>query len=441
MVIIKHPMPANIFYTILKKIIRPSGIYAGASIFNQAISFLMLPVLTRFLTPFHYGVLATFQTIYPMGESFIDMGSSAAVSREYFDTKDAPSSFGQYIFNSIVIKLSFSVIFLAILIFLRNWLIEKFNFPLWLIIAIPAVAFASAFIDIIIKQLIFKKKAYAYTIFQCSRTIINIVLSLLFVIAAGLNWKGRVLGISVTEMIFMLLCAVFLIRRNLLKYVIKPNLIKEILTFGMPLFLYSVGRWVITLSDRLFLNVMVSISATGSYSVGYSIASLIDFIAGGVGLAVMPILFEKLKNPSEAQKLSIVKYTYLYFFALFFVTLAWIYVAPIFFKIFIGKGFEGASRYIPLVSFAYFANAMFRVFSLYISYSKKTYYLIYAILISAGVNLALNYILIKANGPMGAAQSTLISYSINMFLVWFFMQRAYPMPWFYFLKIKREKLS
>lgn len=401
----------------------------------------MLPVLTRFLTPFHYGILATFQTIYPMGESFIDMGSSAAISRQYFDTKDAPLNFGQYIFNSIIVKLSFLVIFLAALVFLRSWLIEKFNFPVWLIITIPGVAFASAFIDIIVKLLVVQKKAYAYSLFQCSRTILNIILSLLLVVVIGLSWKGRVLGIAVTEIIFMLLCAAFLIRKSLLKYAIKPDLIKEMLVFGMPLFLYGVGRWVITLSDRLFLNVMVSVSATGSYSVGYSMASVVEFIAGGVGLAVMPILFEKLKNPSEAQKLLIVKCTYLYFFALFFVTLIWIYIAPIFCKIFIGKGFEEASRYIPLISFAYFANAMFRVFSLYISYSKKTYYLIYSIMAAGAINLILNYILIKANGPMGAAQSTLISYLVNMLLVWFFVQRAYPMPWFYFMKIKRERLS
>lgn len=431
------PTPTNMFYTILKKIIRPSGIYAGAGIFNQAVSFLMLPVLTRFLTPFHYGILATFQTIYPMGESFIDMGSTAAVSRQYFDTKNATLNFGQYIFNSVIVKLSFLVVFLAVLVFLRSWLIEKFNFPVWLIITIPGVAFASAFIGIIISLLIVQKKVYAYSLFQCSRTIINIILSLLLVIVIGLGWKGRVLGIAITEIIFMLLCAAFLIRRSSLRYAINPNLIKEILMFGMPLFLYGIGRWVITLSDRLFLNVMVSVSATGTYSVGYSVASVVEFIAGGVGLAVMPILFEKLKSPSEAQKLLIVKYTYLYFFALFLITLIWISISPTFLRIFIGKSYEGALRYISWISFAYFANAMFRMFSLYISYSKKTYYLVYSIMAAAVVNLILNYILIKANGAIGAAQSTLISYLVNMFLAWFFVQRAYPMPWFYFLKITR----
>lgn len=419
----------------IKKIIRSSGIYTALSIFNRAVSFLLLPVLTRLLSPLHYGILATFQAIYPMGESFIDMGSNTAISRQYFDKDEKePLSFAQYIFNATVVKLLFLMLFSVLLFLLRNLLVKEFNFPFWLVSVIPCVAFCGAFIGTVRALFIVQKKPYAYSLLQGTRTIINILLSLLLVIVIGMGWKGRVSGITATEVIFFVACLAYLLRKNLLSCKLKPDLIKKMLLFGMPLFAYGIGRWVINLTDRFFLNTMLDVSVTGVYSVGYSVASIVEFIAGAVGLAVMPVLFEKLKNPTELQKSLIVRYTYFYFLFMLIITLVWIFISPYFMKIFIGKSFMQAAKYIPLISLAYFANAIFRMFSWYVAYSKKTYYLTYAVIIAAVINLILNYFLIKLNGAIGAAQSTLISYLVNTALVWYFAQKVYPMPWFSFIR-------
>ena len=262
----------------------------------------------------------------------------------------------------------------------------------------------------------------------------NISLSFLLVAIIHWGWKGRIVGIAATEFIFMLGCLVFLLNNNLLGFSLRIQYFREILRIGAPLFIYGIGWWVITLADRLFLNAMLGVSVTGVYSVGYSLASVIEFISGGIGLAIMPFLFERFAHPSVAQKRTIVQYTYLYFIALFILTMAWIYAAQFFIKVFIGSDFTGSYKFVPLVSLAYFANAVFRMFSLYITYSKKTYYLVYSVAVAACLNLVFNFILIKANGAIGAAQATFISYAANAGLTWYFAQKVYPMPWLAFLR-------
>lgn len=427
-----------LYFGQLKKIIRSTGIYTGMTIFNNAVSFFMLPVLTRFLTPFHYGILATFQAIYPMGESFIDMGSNSAISVRYFDREDKTVSFSRYVFNAIIVKLLFAAIFSLILFLFWDYLVKKYNFPPWLIIIIPVISFASAFIGMLRALFIVQKKALAYSFFQSSRTLMSIGLSLLFIVIIGMHWDGRILGILITELLFAVICLVYLLRNNLFDRVLDTGAIKKIIIFGTPLFIYGIGRWVNNLADRFFLTSMLDISVTGVYSVGYSVASVLEFISGGVGLAVMPLLFNKLQNPTESQKRSIVRYTYFYFFIMFILTLAWIFLSRIFLRFFVGKEFIKALEFIPLISVAYFFNTLFRMFSWYIQYAKKTYYLTYAVIIAAVVNLILNYYLIKANGAMGAAQSTCISFVINALLTWFFAQRVYPMPWFSFSVFSRS---
>lgn len=414
----------------IKKIIRSSGIYTGVSVFNQAISFLMLPVLTRFLSPLHYGILATFQAVYPMSESFVDMGSTAAVSRKYFDKECSGFAMGQYIFNALVLRAALLLVLFGVFFSFKGILIEKFHFPLWLIALIPCLAFIGALTNTVLKLWIAQKMALLYSFFQCGRVVINIGLSLFLVAAMGLSWGGRVGAITFTEFSFAFIGLAFLLRNNLLKFGFSKGVIKDIWLFGMPVFVYGIGQWIINLTDRFFLNVMVGVSATGIYSVGYSLASVVEFIAGGVSFAVMAILFEKLNSPSEAQKLTIVKYTYLYFIGLFIIMVAWILILPYFVNFFVGKNFSASLEYVPWISAAYFANAMCRIFFLFIVYSKKTIYLVYAVSAAAIVNLALNYILIRANGAIGAAQSTLISFMVKLFLTCIFMQKVYPMPWF-----------
>lgn len=421
-------------FRLINKAFRSCGIYIGTSIFNHAASFLLLPVLTRFLNPLHYGILATFQSIYPLSQSFIDMGSTTAVARRYFETEDREQNFHHYIFNSIIIKGTFFILLSVLLFICRKWLSNRFSFPQQLISLVALIAFSSAFIDTVTRLLIAQKKAVVYSIFQCSRTMMNIGLSFFLVTVIHWNWQGRIYGITVTEFIFMLGCFLFLLRNNLLGSSLRLQYFREILGIGVPLFIYGIGWWVITLADRLFLNAMLGVSVTGVYSVGYSLASVIEFIAGGIGMALMPFLFERFANPSEAQKRTIVRYTYLYFMALFFVTIAWIYSVPFFIKIFIGGDFAGSYKFVPLVAFAYFANAIFRMFSFYITYSKKTYYLVYSVAFAATVNLIFNFILIRSNGAIGAAQSTFISYAANACLTWYFAQKVYPMPWFSFMR-------
>ena len=55
----------------------------------------------------------------------------------------------------------------------------------------------------------------------------------------------------------------------------------------------------------------------------------------------------------------------------------------------------------------------------------------------------LNYFLIKANGVIGAAQATTITFFVSFVLTWILSAKVYKMPWFKVLsslKIKKEKI-
>ncbi|GAI91605.1 unnamed protein product, partial [marine sediment metagenome] len=57
------------------------------------------------------------------------------------------------------------------------------------------------------------------------------------------------------------------------------------------------------------------------------------------------------------------------------------------------------------------------------------YILAWITLMSAVINIGLNYFLIKANGAIGAAQATTITFFISFILTWILSAKVYQMPW------------
>ena len=65
----------------------------------------------------------------------------------------------------------------------------------------------------------------------------------------------------------------------------------------------------------------------------------------------------------------------------------------------------------------------------YLFYLKKTGYIAGLTVVTAVVNIVLNYFLIGSLGAIGAAYATCISFSVQALLAWVISSRLYPMPW------------
>ena len=185
--------------------------------------------------------------------------------------------------------------------------------------------------------------------------------------------------------------------------------------------------------DRVLINKMIGIEATGIYTVGYQIGMVIHLLAISFNLAWSPFLFEKLKqsesNPSI--KLKLVKLTYIYNVTILSLGLILGLIAPWFLKFFVGESFASASQYIIWVSVGYAFNGMYFMVANYIFYAKKTHVLALITFVSAIFNIFATYILIKYNGAIGAAQATCFTFFIFFILTWILSNRVYRMPWLF----------
>lgn len=409
------------------KLIRNSFVYTSSSIITNAIPFLLLPVLTRYLTPTDYGIVATFEVLLAITLVFVNLNMNGAVGVNFFQIDKQELEI--YIGNAVFILftsflLTFCIIFAVKTPFSNLIKLPQSWLPIIVVIALSQSVFTMALTLWQVEQ-----KPLPYGIFQISQAVLNVTLSLILVVVLNWRWQGRLLGIIIASIIFGFIGLFVIYTRKYIKLTFNKAYIKDALFFGIPLIPHALGGWVRASIDRFFINSMVNVAETGIYTVGYQVGMMIGLLATSFNQAWSPFLFEKLKENNSAVKIRIVKFTYLYDAGIIVLALALSLVAPWFLELFVSKNYHSAYKYVFWIAMGYAANGMYFMVVNYIFYAKKTYILAWITFISAGINVILNYFLIKANGAIGAAQAMTVSFFVNFILTWILSAKVYNMPW------------
>ena len=417
----------NFSHIFKHKLFKNTFIYTGSNVINKAIPFFLLPIMTRYLTPTDYGIVATFNVLSAVMVVFVGLSMHGAININFF--KLNKKELKEYIGNVFsILFLSFLLVFIVIYILKSNFsFLTKFPENWMPFIVIIALFQSICSINIGLWQV--EQKSLSYGLFQISRTILNVSLSVVFVVLLCWGWQGRILGVIITSVIFGLLSIFVIYKREYIKFSFNKKYIKDALFFGIPLIPHALGGWIITGIDRIFINSMVGIDATGIYTVGYQVGMIIGLLAHSFNLAWSPFLFEKLKENNYLTKVKIVKFTYLYDVGIIILALALSFIAPYFLKYFVSKNFYFAYKYVLWIALGYAFQGMYFMVVNYIFYIKKTYILAWVTFSSAGINIVLNYFFIKANGAIGAAQATTITFFMSFVLTWILSAKVYKMPW------------
>jgi len=420
------------------KLFRNSFIYTSSNVIRSAIPFLLLPVLTRYLTPTDYGTIAIFQVLLAIAVVLVSLNMHGAVAVNFF--KIEKQELEIYIGNVVFILFISFILTFCIIFAVKEPLSHLIKFPKnWLPI-IVVIALSQSVFTITLTLWQVEQKPLPYGIFQISQTVLNVTLSLIFVVALNWRWQGRVLGIIIASIIFGFISFFIIYRRKYIKFNFNKDYVRDALLFGIPLIPHALGAWMMTSIDRVFINSMVNVATTGIYTVGYQVGMIIGLLATSFNQAWSPFLFEKLKENNNATKIWIVKFTYLYYVGIIILVLALSLIAPWFLKFFVSKDFHCAYKYVFWIALGAAANGMYFMVANYIFYVKKTYILSWVTIFSACINVVLNYFFIKANGAIGAAQATTITFFMQFIMVWILSAKVYKMPWFAVLPIFKSRI-
>lgn len=410
-----------------------SSIYLTSNILNGIIPFLLLPILTRYLDPSEYGEVAMFQTLLGALGAFTGSVFVGAAGRKYYDSGLKKHELAEFIGSCIQLILICSTLAFIVLFIFQKQFSEWLSLnPIYIIFAV-LTAMCSAIVNIRLNQWQVKRQALKFGALQISQSLVNMLLSLLFVVVMLRGAEGRINAQLITALIFLLISLFLLSKDKLLKFFVwRKDYIKEALRFGVPLIPHIAGGFLLTTVDRFVINKEIGLAEAGIYMVAIQLTAAVGIIFDAINKAYVPWLFEKLKLDSHEDKIKIVKYTYAWFFLIILGALLSFYIGPPLVVLVAGVEYAEAGKIIGWLCLGQGFQGMYLMITNYIFYSKRTGLLSIASLSSGILNLILLVILVRLLGLEGASIAFAISMLVRFLLTWWIAYNRHPMPWFNF---------
>lgn len=414
---------------IKNKMVGSVVVYTFSAFLNSAVPFLILPLLTRYLSTDEYGIVSMFNATVGLITPFLSLGSSVAIQRKLVERDKAGNK--EFIFNSFI--LVFSATFLMMLLFFmfKNNITHFTGIPRELLFYVVFMSLSTALVNCVCAVLQILEKPKEYAVYQNLCTILNLLLSLYLVVVLKLGVSGRIYGIVYSKLLFAFLGVLLIIKYVGIKPHIRISYLKDIfLHYGIPMIPTEVKSTVLTYTDRLFVTNMISLGETGVYSVGNQFAMPILLLAQAFNLAFLPWLYKKLEHDKDEEKIMIIRLTYAYFVVIIAIALVWTTISKPLISFIVGKEYHGAEIYVFWLSMGYAFTGMHMMVVNYIYYYKKA--TSYAFVTTAVIilNVVLNYILINVFGSVGAAQATMIADFLSFVFTWLLSMKISRMPWF-----------
>jgi len=211
----------------------------------------------------------------------------------------------------------------------------------------------------------------------------------------------------------------------------------ELMRYGLPALLISIGLRTLMQTDTLLLTKFSSLHEVGLYQAAQPLANLFVFLSVGVTTLLFPFLAH-LYNTNEFEKMSLYLshiFKYLILLLLFAVTFFIIFSEEI-------LGFIFGASYVPAkgIFIILLISVIFNVLcsiNLQVIYSfNKQKQILKLILVVAAINIVFNLFLIPQFGGIGAAVSSTLSYLLLLFFSWRLVIKNVPIS----LEIKKYLL-
>lgn len=418
------------FYIRFKKLVKGDlikslSVYTVLGFVKKAFPILLLPFLTRVLTPEDYGIMAMFATVRAFFSPFLGMGTSSSIERYYFDKKEI--DFPAYLSNVFFILISSTVFFGSLFLIFRDNISTLSGVPksfLWIVIVVSLGTVINK-INLIIYRVQLKSMSFAYlSLFETA-----LYFSLMIVLVLGLkfNWRADLYSQLIVFSLLGIWGVYKLNTSGLLNSRIQLNkkYIKSALAFGLPMFVHTFGLFFVNMTDKLFITNFVGIEATGLYSIGFKMATIIVFFVTAFNNAYVPWLYENLKTNTRDSLKRAYSST---FFSAITISIAGIVLfllLPYLYPILIGEEFAGSLNVSRVIVIGEIFNAFYLLLMSYILFQKYTKYIMYITLSTSVMSVGLNLLFIPRFGIMGAANVLLIVYFLKFLLTLLFVYLIY----------------
>ena len=409
------------------KLLRNTSLYTIGNILPKVASFFLLPLYTRYLTPEDYGIVNSMNVLMTILTVFFTMAIDRAIYRLYYDykTEKGKKDFLGSVFITLILN---AFIMLIITLLGKNILGKVFSsipfYPYY--VYIIGTVFFTTFGIIPKTYFQVQQKAGTFIIISLAEFVISTGLIIYFIVFAGKGASGMLLAGLIKSLILLPLF-LFVIYK-ITNFTFKPKIMKESLSYSMPLVPALLSAWILNLSDRIFIERYFSLKDVGLYGLSYRMAEILMVFIAGFYKAYNPIFYQiaNQENQIEAKE-KLFKYNKIYLIILIYFALGISLFSKEFILLLDAK-YISAYKLVPLIMIGILFSQAGGLLNLTIYQQKKTKQIMFLILTAGFLNIGLNWLLVPRYGSTGAALATTITFISFYIIKYFYSKKCYFIP-------------
>lgn len=411
---------------------RDAFVYGLGVVITRLVSFLMLPIYTRYLTPADYGVLQLLQITIDVTAIVLSAGLMTGVMRFYLKahTEDERSAVISTAFLLLVATNAIGTLALLLAAPRVAALVlsgSASDGPT--LVRIVAVTFSlESFVTVPLLLLQVLRKPVGYTVASLSKLALQLALNILLVVFLGWGAEGVLVGTLAATAALGSVLTPWMLRQTGLRFS-RPAM-RDLRRFGVPYQIATAGTFLLTFGDRFFLEASHGLAAVGIYGLAYQFGFLLSGLGAQpffrawspqrLGLSTEPRALRDAAYARSFLHLNLIQITLAVGLALFIRPVLGLMSAP---------EFHAAASFVPVILAAFVLQAWTDAVALGIEVSEQTRYATFATWISVVAVLALYAALIPPLAGMGAAIATLLASALRFACTCYWSQSLWPVAW------------
>ncbi len=412
----------------LSKFFKDSIVYTFSGFLTRGISFLLLPLYTRILSPAEYGAFDLLLAFGTLVNVTVALEIAQALARFYNDQTEQSlrrAYAGTALLLTLLMYVFFSIGAITYAKILTPVIMGKNVYHAAFIVGIFSLWGTGVF-NVLQNILRADLQSKTYALNAILVAIGTALLSVLFAYVFHGGLPGVLLAMALGSGMGIL-NAVWRLR-DALDWRLNKEILKKMLRFSLPLVPSSIAVIVAYYIDRVMIRHFLTLEDVGVYGIAFRVSNIVSFLIAGFQVALVPLIYKHHHEESTPQHLEKIFRFFMGFGFILFVGLSlfapeilWVMTTPDYYR---------AAPIIMFLTPAILLSNMY-IFAPGTGIKNATITIMWINIAGAVLNILLNVLLIPRFGIIGACMATLINYACVFLLYLISGHKHYPVhyPW------------
>lgn len=404
-------------------LVKETFLYGFVGIISKFAPLLTIPIYINYIGIEGFGYLDLYMTIGMAFFILFEMQIVSGVMRDYYESKKTGnlqkligSAINVYLFGYLILCSVYSYVYFN---FSFESISSEHLLPIVLSV-LPQQIFS--LVNVVLRM---EHKAKSYVLLNLASVVTVITFGITSIFIFGSHVLNILYGILFGQMLIGAIS--YLIINKNIPISLSSLYIKNIITYGLPIAISTLGGWLLASSGRIILSGEVTAYDLGAYSLSLKVAMIYMVVLQAFRTAWDPYCMKKFgeldpKN-TFARSLS-------YYWLIGLVGALIIYfISPVVLYLLSSNTNTTNRSLIALILLGYFWQGAINIVAVGTAWSRKTYLNTFGTLTGGLTCIFITYYLVKEQGIFAAAIGYAIGVKLSFIIIFLFAQKQVYIPY------------